>query len=279
MKNFSVLLQYLLPQHFLSRIMHKLTRLRAGKLSQWAIRFLVNKYKVDLSIAQRENIRDYHSVNDFFTRALKPTARPLATGLLSPVDAVVSQVGRIQQGQIYQAKGHSYSSETLLGGDADLAKQFHQGSFCTLYLAPKDYHRIHLPLDAQLQQTLYVPGQLFSVNQITAAQVPQLFARNERVVCIFTTHYGLLAVVMVGAIFVGSIETVWDGEITPAQRGKQVRQWMAQEYKPLKAGDEIGRFNMGSTVILLSSFPIEWLNLRENTAVVMGQCLSQLDTL
>lgn len=271
-----VLIQYILPHHFLSRIMHKLTRLRAGKLSHWAIRWLVNKYGVDLSLAQRESIEDYHSVNDFFSRALKSEKRPIGTGLVSPVDAVVSQVGAIEQGQIFQAKGHHYSAETLLGGDTKLAQSFNNGSFCTLYLAPKDYHRIHLPLDAILEKTIYVPGQLFSVNQTTATHVPNLFARNERVVCIFTTEYGQLAVVMVGAIFVGSIETVWDGEITPAQRGKKVRSWPAKNQKKLSAGVEIGRFNMGSTVILLTDFPIEWLNLYANSSVIMGQCLSKL---
>jgi phosphatidylserine decarboxylase len=274
MRNFSVLVQYILPHHFLSRIMHRLTRWRAGPLSQWAIGFLVKKYGVDLRLAQRENIRDYHSVNDFFTRAIKPEKRPIGTGLVSPVDAVVSQWGKIQQGQIIQAKGHDYSVAALLG-DVALAKAFHHGYFCTLYLSPKDYHRIHLPLGGDLIQTLYIAGRLFSVNQTTAQQVPNLFARNERVVCVFETQYGLLAVVMVGAIFVGSIETVWHGEITPAKRGYAMRCWHNREAN-LTTGMEIGRFNMGSTVVLVSSFPLQWLNLTEGRAVVMGQTLAGL---
>ena len=249
--------QYFLPHHLLSRGMHFLARLHGGALSHAAIRGIVRSYGVDLSEAERENASDYSSFNDFFTRTLKPSARPLDAApdaIVSPVDGTVSQAGSIVDGSIFQAKGRDYTTAELLG-DESLAAEFDDGEFATIYLSPRDYHRIHMPCDGSLQRMIHVPGRLFSVNPLTTRCVPRLFARNERVVTIFETPFGRMAQVMVGAIFVSSIETVWAGEVTPPA-GQYLREW---RYGPqektgevhLAKGDEMGRFNMGSTVILL----------------------------
>ncbi|MDX1442380.1 MAG: archaetidylserine decarboxylase [Gammaproteobacteria bacterium] len=254
---FKVWPQYILPHHLLSRGMHFLTRLHGGALSHAAIRFIVKRFRVDLEEAERSNVRDFVSFNDFFTRSLKPGARPIdkaPEAVISPVDGTVSQVGQIREGRIFQAKGHDYSAAELLG-DKALAEDFDDGEFATIYLSPRDYHRIHMPCDGSLLRMIHVPGRLFSVNPLTTRTVPGLFARNERVVTIFDTPFGRVAQVMVGAIFVSSIETVWAGEVTPPA-GQYIRSW---NYGPreaagevhLKKGDEMGRFNMGSTVILL----------------------------
>lgn len=249
--------QYFLPHHLLSRGMHFFTRLHGGVLSHAAIRLIVKRFNVDLGEAKRTNVDDYASFNDFFTRTLKPGTRPIddsPEAVVSPVDGTVSQAGLIEDGRIFQAKGHDFSVAELLG-DKKLAEDFSGGEFATIYLSPRDYHRIHMPCDGSLQRMIHVPGRLFSVNPLTTRSVPRLFARNERVVTIFDTPVGRAAQVMVGAIFVASIETVWAGEVTPPA-GQYIRQW---PYGPreaagevhLKKGDEMGRFNMGSTVILL----------------------------
>ncbi len=221
---------------------------------------------------------DYASFNTFFTRALKADARPIdrdADSVVSPVDGTVSQAGRIENGDIFQAKGHRYSAADLLG-DEETAERFINGSFATIYLSPRDYHRIHMPLDGELELMRHVPGRLFSVNTLTTAEVPGLFARNERVVTIFDTPAGRVAIVMVGAIFVGSIETVWAGEITPPA-GDKIRSWKfgpGSGKAPVKLpkGAELGRFNMGSTVILLAEAgKIDWdAGLQAETAVKLG---------
>ncbi len=247
--------QYLLPQHTLSVLMHRLTRSQVKWFKNTFIRFISWKFKVDISEAASANLDDYPSFNAFFTRQLRDGIRPIAEGdavVASPVDGAISQLGPISQGRIIQAKGHDYSVVELLGGDDALAKQFEQGQFATIYLSPRDYHRIHMPLSGKLTAMRYVPGKLFSVNQRTARAVPGLFARNERVVTVFETAYGPVVQVLVGAIFVGSMETVWAGQITPPY-GKAIQDWQYQgdQALTLNKGEEMGRFNMGSTVVLL----------------------------
>ncbi len=247
-------LQRALPQHPLSRVVHWLTRLRAGPLARLAIRAFVHACQVEVSDAAEPDLRRYDSFNAFFTRPLRPGARPLdprPDALLCPVDGRVSQVGRLDAGRLLQAKRQAYPVAELLGGDMALAAGIAEGSFVTLYLSPRDYHRVHMPIDGTLAGTIHIPGRLFSVNAATAAQVPRLYARNERILCLFDTAVGRLAVVLVGAIFVGSIETVWHGELTPP-RGHALRNLSPPRPAPkLARGAELGRFNMGSTVILL----------------------------
>lgn len=250
----STLPQYLIPQHLLSRTMHRLARLRAGPVTRASIRAFARWYRVDLEEAERPDPAAYSTFNGFFTRALRPGARPLPPDgrvIAAPVDGRVSQLGDIDGERIFQAKGRDFELRALLGGDEDDAGPFRGGRFATLYLSPRDYHRIHMPLDAELRRMVYVPGRLFAVKPSTVNVVSGLFARNERVVCLFDSALGPMALVAVGAIFVGSIETVWAGELTPA-RERRPRVW---EYPSgqvdLIRGAELGRFNMGSTVILL----------------------------
>lgn len=274
---FKVLPQYILPHHALSGIMHRMTRVRSRWLKNLAIRTIVRKFNVDLSIAEREQADDYVTFNDFFTRSLKPDARPIAKGIVSPVDGTVSQCRTIEDGYVFQAKGHRYSLQTLLGGDAALANEFTDGEFATIYLSPRDYHRIHAPVSGTLRQMLHIPGRLFSVNPATTRRVPGLFARNERVACIFDTDVGPVAVIMVGAIFVGSIETVWAGEITPPTR-KTVHSTSYQDANiQFTKGDEIGRFNMGSTVILLfgKNAVKSLTDLQPEQTLCMGESIAQ----
>lgn len=270
-------LQYPLPQHWLSRAMHFLTRIEHPGLKNAAIRRFTAHFDVDLSEAEAAHPQDYQSFNRFFTRALKPAARPLPDApdaIACPVDGSVSQAGRIEAGRIFQAKGQSFDLVELLGGDATRAKPFYNGCFTTLYLSPRDYHRIHMPLAGQLRETVYVPGRLFSVNPATTRAVPRLFARNERVVASFDTPAGPMAMVLVGALFVASIETVWMGEITPPHR-RHVAAWPAMEPVELRRGEEMGRFNMGSTVILLyGPDAVAWdAALTTGATVRMGQTI------
>jgi len=246
-------LQYLLPQHFLSRLIGTLAHSRIGWLKRALIRGFLRHYPVDLSEAERSSAPGYESFNDFFTRRLRPGARPLAqdpAAIACPVDGYVSQAGVIQSGELLQAKGIRYSADALLGGDAALAAQFADGAFATFYLAPHNYHRIHMPLAGTLRLARHVPGDRFSVNTATADGVPGLFTRNERVVCIFDTAAGPMAVVLVGALFVGSMSLSWAGVI----RGRYPRAVSELPVRPVVAldrGDELGWFNMGSTVILM----------------------------
>ncbi|WP_417355627.1 archaetidylserine decarboxylase [Gallaecimonas pentaromativorans] len=247
-----ITLQYLIPQHGLSRLTGFLASAKAGFVTRAFIRFFINKYKVDMSEAKLQDPADFATFNDFFTRELKPGLRPLAdTDLVLPVDGTVSQLGPVTAGRIIQAKGHDYSAQALLGVPA-LAEPYQNGSFATIYLAPRDYHRIHMPIKGTLTDMVYVPGDLFSVNPLTAENVPGLFARNERVVTLWDTEAGPMALVLVGATIVASIETVWAGTVSPPT-GKEVRHW---DYRHLKAitldkGEEMGRFKLGSTVVLL----------------------------
>jgi phosphatidylserine decarboxylase len=244
--------QYLLPKKLLTVLAGKFAAARLGGVTQWTIRRFVAHYKVDMQEAADPRIESYESFNDFFTRPLRPGARPIAAApFVCPVDAAISQFGPIEQDQLFQAKGHSYSTRALVGGDQALAHQFEHGHFATLYLAPKDYHRIHMPCDGRLKRMIYIPGDLFSVNPLTARHVPGLFARNERVVCEFDCPHGPMVMVLVGATIVGSMATVWHGIVNPP-RTRGVREWRYDDSQVvLRKGDEMGRFLLGSTVIML----------------------------
>ncbi len=223
-----------------------------GVATTWLIRWFVARYRVDMSEAAETDVRHYASFNAFFTRALRAGARDLAQAdLLCPVDGAISQFGAIEGDQILQAKGHHYSIAALLAGDTSLAARFEHGSFATLYLSPRDYHRVHMPCAGRLRRMLHVPGDLFSVNPATARGVPGLFARNERVVCVFDSPQGPFVLVLVGATIVGSVETVWHGVVTPP-RGSEVREWHYDGHVvTLERGAEMGRFRLGSTVVML----------------------------
>ncbi len=278
MVTFAVLPQYLLPKRWLTRLAGRAAGARLGDLTHAAIRRFVARYGVDMSEAADPRIESYASFNDFFTRALKPGARPLAAAdYLCPVDGAISQFGAIERDQIFQAKGHAYSTTALLGGDARLAAEFEHGQFATLYLSPRDYHRIHMPCAGRLRNMVHVPGDLFSVNPVTARGVPGLFARNERVVCAFDTARGPLALVLVGATIVGSMATAWHGVVNPPRPGR-IRRWSYDEPSiELQRGEEMGRFLLGSTVVLLwphgtLRFAPDWA---PGGAVRMGQALGK----
>jgi phosphatidylserine decarboxylase len=248
-----VLLQYLLPKQALTILMGKLAHAKAGSFTTSMISRFVKRYSVNMAEAANPNIASYASFNEFFVRPLRPNARPLATApFICPVDGAISQFGKIERDQIFQAKGHYFSTTALVGGDAKLAAEFEHGSFANLYLSPKDYHRIHMPCAGRLRRMIYVPGALFSVNPVTARGVPQLFARNERVVCVFDSpQHGPFVMVLVGATIVGSMATVWHGMVNPP-RSKQVREWQYQNQNiELQQGEEMGRFMLGSTVVML----------------------------
>ena len=252
----AVLPQYLTPNHAINAFSGWVAGRERGWVTLEIIRWFVRKYKVNMDEALNSDIGSYASFNDFFTRALKPGARPLASAdLICPVDGAISQFGPISGDQIFQAKGHRYSTTALVGGDAALAEKFRDGSFATLYLSPRDYHRIHMPCDGRLVQMIYVPGDLFSVNPTTARGVPGLFARNERVVCVFESTNGPerrnFVLVLVGATIVGSMATVWHGVVNPP-RLPDVKTWTyANQKVELKQGDEMGRFLLGSTIVML----------------------------
>jgi phosphatidylserine decarboxylase len=275
-----VMAQYVLPKRRLTLFAGRVASKAGGRTAPATIRWFVRKYGVDLDEAVESDIARYATFNDFFTRALKPDARPIADAdLVSPVDGSISQFGAIEHDRILQAKGHRYSTAALVGGDTGLARHFHDGHFATLYLSPRDYHRIHMPCDGRLLRMIHVPGDLFSVNPTTARGVPGLFARNERTVCVFsrTGREGrddsLFVIVLVGATIVGSMATVWHGVIN-APRTKRIREWLYDDAAGtgpivLGKGDEMGRFLLGSTVVLL--FPKG--PLRFNPAWTSGQSI------
>jgi phosphatidylserine decarboxylase len=247
----AVLLQYLLPKQALTQLAGKF----AGAQLSWTpavIKWFIGRYKVNMAEAANPDIHSYATFNDFFTRALKAGARPLADAdFVCPVDGAISQFGHIEQDQLFQAKGHTYSTTALVGGDAALAAQFQDGEFATIYLSPKDYHRIHMPCAGRLTRMIYVPGDLFSVNPVTARGVPGLFARNERVVCVFDTAHGPFVLTLVGATIVGSMATTWHGVVNPP-RTRDVREWRYDDQQiTFNKGDEMGRFLLGSTVVML----------------------------
>jgi phosphatidylserine decarboxylase len=248
----AVLPQYLLPKRALTVLAGRLAGARGGAFTHAMVRRFVARYGVNMEEAADPRIESYPSFNDFFTRPLKPGARPLADARwICPVDGAISQFGAIERDQIFQAKGHQYSTQALVGGDAALASQFENGSFATLYLSPRDYHRIHMPCAGRLTRMLHVPGDLFSVNPTTARGVPGLFARNERVVCVFDTPHGPFVNVLVGATIVGSMATTWHGVVNPPRPGS-IRTWTYEDPSITFAqGDEMGRFLLGSTVVML----------------------------
>ena len=271
--------QHLIPQHALSVLMHKLAGSEVTWFKNAFIRFITAKYNVNISEAAQTELAFFPSFNAFFTRSLRDGVRPIAKGkevITSPVDGIISQIGNVVQGQLVQAKGREYSVLELLAGDELLAKRFEQGQFATIYLSPKDYHRIHMPLTGTLRQMTYIPGKLFSVNPRTTRTVPKLFARNERVVTVFDTEQGPLVMVLVGAIFVGSMETVWADKITPPY-GKDIQHWdyHGQQAITLQKGEEMGRFNMGSTVVMLLPLEAKLFNQEfiAGTAIQLGQAM------
>ena len=276
----AVLPQYLMPKQALTRFGGWVASREAGGLTTRLIEWFVGRYRVNMAEAADSDIRNYPSFNEFFTRALKVDARPMAKAdLVCPVDGAISQFGTIRQGDIFQAKGHRYSALALLSGDADLAARFDDGFFATLYLSPRDYHRIHMPCTGRLTRMIHVPGALFSVNPVTALGVPGLFARNERVVCVFESARGPFVLVLVGATIVGSMATVWHGVVNPPRPGK-LREWRYAEGKvELEQGQEMGRFLLGSTVVLLfppgrTRFNADWA---AGGAVRLGEKMAERD--
>ncbi len=274
----AVLLQYLLPKQALTVLAGRFAGWRGGALTTAAIRRFVRRYGVNMDEAAQTDVASYSSFNEFFTRRLKNGARPMAdAAYVSPVDGAISQCGPIAGDRIFQAKGHSYTTCALVGGDATLAAQFEGGEFATLYLSPRDYHRIHMPCAGRLTRMMHVPGDLFSVNPVTARGVPGLFARNERVVCVFEGERGPFVMVLVGATIVGSMATVWHGVVNPPRPG-QVREWTYEMGNiELAQGEEMGRFLLGSTVVMLfpkgvMRFNADWTPARP---IRMGQAMGQ----
>jgi len=273
-----VLVQYLLPHHLLSALMHAIMRIEWPPFKNYLIRRIISLYKVDMQDAREQRLENFSCFNEFFTRSLKPEARPIAADgkLASPVDGQFSQLGDIRGGRIFQAKKHDYSLLELIGGDQRLAAEFDDGKFATIYLSPRDYHRIHMPAKGTLRSMTHVPGRLFSVNRQTVSEVPRLFARNERLVCIFDGEHGPFAVILVGAIFVSSMETVWSGIVTPKRLQPVTTEYQQSTPIELAKGAELGRFNMGSTVILL--FPKDHLQWQDNLAaasdIKMGEAIA-----
>jgi phosphatidylserine decarboxylase len=270
--------QHIVPQHLLSRSIGTLAASENTFVKNTFIKNFAAKYQVNMAEALEENPLAYKSFNDFFTRALKPNARPIATdskAIISPADGAISQIGQISADKIFQAKGHDYSVTTLLGGDEQRAAAFIGGQFATVYLSPKDYHRVHMPFTGKLTQMIYVPGDLFSVNTTTAENVPNLFARNERVVCLFDTDVGQMAVVLVGAMIVAGIATAWAGNLAP--QGKKVVTTNYDGSITLKKGDELGRFYLGSTaIVLFGANVMEWRDsLTATTPVRMGEAMGK----
>ena len=274
--------QYLYPTHLLSTCVFYLTRVRFRPFKELLIRWFVKRYGVDLHIAATSDLRAYENFNAFFTRTLVAGARPVAIGsIVSPADGVISQIGSVEDGCLIQAKGKTYTLCSLLGENLEHCRSLNDARFVTIYLSPKDYHRVHMPLAGRLREMSYLPGRLFSVSPVTTRVIPKLFARNERVVSLFESELGPMAIVMVGAMLVGSIETVWGGTLTPPH-GRQKQDWQFGNSKhppiELAQGEEMGRFNMGSTVILLlPKQHVRWRSkLNEGTQVKMGQALGEM---
>ena len=274
----AVIPQYLMPKLAMTRLAGLVASAEWGSVTTWVIKRFVKRYNVNMNEAANADPAHYKSFNEFFTRPLKDGVRPLSCSeWVCPVDGAISQCGAIERDQIFQAKGHHYSTRALVGGDAALAAQFQNGQFATLYLSPRDYHRIHMPMAGKLLRMVHVPGDLFSVNPTTARGVPGLFARNERVVCEFETEKGPMVLVLVGATIVGSMATVWHGQVNPPRPGT-VREWRyeSQDVR-LQKGEEMGRFLLGSTVVMLFPenslrFPDDWLSTRP---LQMGEAMSK----
>lgn len=278
---FFITLQYLLPQHLLSRIAGWVAETEASWFKRPLIRWFIQRYNVDMSIAENPDPESYQHFNDFFTRALADGHRPITeveNTIACPADGCISQLGDIKNGHIFQAKGHEYSLLELLGGNDDIAKQFIDGTFATVYLSPKDYHRVHMPLGGTLQTMIHVPGDLFSVNDTTAENVPRLFARNERVIALFNTDAGPMVVILVGAMIVASIETVWAGLVTPIKKQVHTTHYAQSSDITLEKGEEMGRFKLGSTAIVLFAKDVaEWSDdLEAGIDVLMGESIGDI---
>jgi phosphatidylserine decarboxylase len=281
--NFGVMLQYLYPHGLLTWLMYQATRVRFAPWKNWQIRWFIGRYGVNMAEAAETDSQRYEHFNAFFTRALKASARPLQGDddtIVSPADGTVSQVGSLQGDTLLQAKGKHYSVQALLGGDPGRSAPFENGRFLTVYLSPRDYHRVHMPISATLREMVYVPGRLFSVSAATTSIVPGLFARNERVVFLFESGFGPMALVMVGAMMVAGIETVWSGPVTPPHGGA-LRRWHYNDADSprvaLARGDELARFNMGSTVVLLlPAGRAAWeTGLAANSPIRFGQAVAR----
>lgn len=274
----AVLAQYLLPKQALTAAAGKFADSEAGSLTTRVIRWFIERYDVNMSEAVDPDPASYKRFNEFFTRPLRAGARPLADAdFVCPVDGAISQFGNIDRDQLFQAKGHHYTTTALVGGDSQLATQFEDGAFATLYLSPRDYHRIHMPVDGRLLRMLHIPGELFSVNPATARGVPGLFARNERVVCVFAADFGAFVLTLVGATIVGSMATVWHGTVNPPRVG-EIRDWLyADRQILLRKGEEMGRFLLGSTVVML--FPKDTLRFNpvwaEARPIRMGEMMAE----
>ena len=276
-----ILILHCLPQHKLSKLIHRLSRIEFKPFKNMLINTFIRIYNVDMRIAEYQNSNDYDSFNSFFTRKLKKNTRKWEINnhlVLSPVDGQISQSGNINNHRLIQAKRKKYNLEQLLGNDKNLAHEFKNGSFATLYLSPRDYHRIHMPVTGRLIKSIYIPGDLFPVNNSSVNNIDKLFSRNERFVSIFITDIGLMAQIMVGAIFVGSMETVWSGEIIPNKKGEKIINDYKENNIKLVQGDEFGHFNMGSTVILLfQKNKIAWLSDKiKNVSINSGQSLGNI---
>lgn len=273
-----IVLQYALPQHILSRAVGWLAESEIPWLKNWLIEKFIRQFRVNMNEAIQPDYRQYRNFNSFFTRPLHEGARAIcAEGVACPADGQISQLGTVDVGRIFQAKGQSFSALELLGGDGDLAKKFEGGLFATVYLSPRDYHRVHMPVAGKLLRSIYIPGDLFSVNKVTAENVPRLFSRNERLVALFDTEYGEMAVVLVGAMIVAGIETVWAGQVAPRQRKIEVQHFDAlPEEVALAKGAEMGRFKLGSTAIVLfrKDSGLQW-QANASQAVRMGQQLAR----
>lgn len=273
-----VQLQRLVPQHVLSRLIGRLASSRSHWIKQLFIGQFIKRYQVDLSEAVITNPDEFACFNDFFTRALKEGARPLAEqAVVSPADGQISQIGHIRGSDLLQAKGQYFSLHDLLGGDASLTSEFINGEFATIYLSPKDYHRVHMPVTGTLRKTIYVPGKLFSVNQATSELVPGLFARNERLVCVFDTDMGPMAVILVGAMIVAAIETVFAGQVTPLATQVQQQDYSNRGDVVLDKGAELGRFKLGSTaIVLFGEKQCHWLSsAKAGSSIRMGEALGE----
>lgn len=274
--NLFVFSQYIIPQHALSRLVGWFASTKIEFIKNLFIKNFAKKFDVNMSEAKIEDLETFENFNDFFTRELKEGARPIADSkLVSPADGAVSQLGKIELGRVFQAKGRDFSVTELLGGDSDRAEPYLNGDFTTIYLSPKDYHRVHMPCAGTLTETIYVPGDLFSVNPATAQGVDGLFARNERLVCMFDTEHGPMAMVLVGAMIVAGIETVWSGQVCPLPKEAQVQKFDGKKIK-LEKGEEMGRFKLGSTVVLC--FPQDTIKFKDEiqatSPLMMGQSLA-----
>jgi phosphatidylserine decarboxylase len=281
-KTLFIILQYLLPQHLLSRLAGKIADCTIPWIKNPFIEWFIKKYNVDMSLALEEEPRNYPSFNAFFTRALKEGVRPIdddEDSIASPADGAISQLGKIDFHQVFQAKGQHYTLHKLLGGDENNIKLFEHGNFATVYLSPRDYHRVHMPIDGKLVSMTYIPGDLFSVNQATAENVNELFARNERLIAYFDTPIGPMAMILVGAMIVAGIETIWAGQVAPPPRKITRTDYVAKSDFYMKKGDEMGRFKLGSTVILLfGKDRMHWDESLEACSVVkMGEAIAKIN--